>query len=522
MDDRPSEKCDGPANRRVRATLSPIAPHPSRLSRRDFLHSTGALLVPAVAASGPVEPGEIVNDVHAQLSETRVRRIVRPQTADDVAHAIRESASRGEAVSICGARHAMGGQPFGGDTLLLDMRALSRVRAFDRDRGLIDVESGIQWPELVTYLIDAQRTTARSWGIRQKQTGADRLTIGGAMAANAHGRGLTMAPFVGDIESFELIDASGDRRVCSRTSNPELFRLAIGGYGLWGVVTAATLRLAPRRKVQRIVEVRPVDGLMEAFAARIAEGFLFGDFQYAIDPASPDFMRKGVFSCYRPVPDDTPMQAQKELSDEDWGGLIQLAHTDRSRAFDRYATYYLSTSGQVYWSDVHQLSTYLDDYHRALDARAAGARGTEMITEIYVPRPALEAFFADVRETFRNSAVPIVYGTVRLIEQDSETVLPWARQPWACTIFNLHVEHTPAGIERAADAFRTLIDLGLKRQGSYFLTYHRYARRDQVEAAYPRFVEFLQLKQKYDPASRFQSDWWRHYRNMFADRLQRG
>jgi FAD/FMN-containing dehydrogenase len=137
-----------------------------------------------------------------------------------------------------------------------------------------------------------------------------------------------------------------------------------------------------------------------------------------------------------------------------------------------------------------------------------------------VPRPALEAFFADVREAIRKGAVPIVYGTVRLIEQDAETFLPWARQPWACTIFNLHVEHTPAGIERSADAFRTLIDLGLKRQGSYFLTYHRYARRDQVEAAYPRFVEFLQLKQTYDPSGRFQSDWWRHYRDMFADRLQ--
>jgi FAD/FMN-containing dehydrogenase len=492
-----------------------------RLTRRAFLHTTGALLVPRVAAPQAGEPGETVNDVHAQLSETRVRRVVRPRSIDDVATAIRDAASRGEAVSICGGRHAMGGQQFGAGTTLLDMRSLSRVRAFDRERGLIEIDAGLQWPELVTYLVDGQRDAAKPWGIAQKQTGADRLTIGGALSANAHGRGLRMAPFVSDIESFELIDAAGERRVCSRTSNAELFQLAIGGYGLFGVVTAATLRLVPRRKVRRIVEVRPVEGLMDAFDSRIADGFMFGDFQYAIDPASPDFMRKGVFSCYRPVADDTPMPpAQAELSDSDWSALIQLAHSNRSAAFERYASYYVSTSGQVYWSDVHQLSTYLDDYHRALDARGAGARGTEMITEIYVPRAALEAFFADVRDTFRNSAVPIVYGTVRLIEQDTDTFLPWARQPWACTIFNLHVEHTPADIERSADAFRTLIDLALRRQGSYFLTYHRYARRAQVEAAYPRFVDFLQLKQKYDPDGRFQSDWWRHYRDMFADRLQ--
>ena len=494
----------------------------SPVSRRAFLQTTGALLVPAVATPQSVETGETVNDVHAQLSETRVRRIVHPKTAEEVAATVREAAARGGSVSVCGGRHAMGGQQFGTDTTLLDMRSLSRVRAFDRQLGLIEVEAGIQWPELVTYLLEGQRDAASAWGIAQKQTGADRLTIGGAMAANAHGRGLRMAPFASDVDSFELIDAAGERRVCSRSSNPGLFQLAIGGYGLFGVVTAATLRLVTRRKVQRIVEVRPVEGLMDAFASRIADGFMFGDFQYAIDPASPDFMRKGVFSCYRPVPDHTPMPtAQGELSESDWGALIQLAHTNRTAAFDRYATYYLSTSGQVYWSDVHQLSTYLDDYHRGLDARAGGVRGTEMITEIYVPRPALEPFFADVRDTFRNSAVPIVYGTVRLIEQDTDTFLPWARQPWACTIFNLHVEHTRAGIERSADAFRTLIDLGLKRQGSYFLTYHRYARREQVEAAYPRFVEFLQRKEAHDPHGRFQSDWWRHYRDMFSDRVER-
>ncbi|MEE8623381.1 MAG: hypothetical protein V3T27_05805, partial [Alphaproteobacteria bacterium] len=33
------------------------------------------------------------------------------------------------------------------------------------------------------------------------------------------------------------------------------------------------------------------------------------------------------------------------------------------------------------------------------------------------------------------------------------------------------------------------------------------------------FAEFLRLKRKHDPAERFQSDWYRHYRAMFADTL---
>src|SRR5207247_6017076 len=52
---------------------------------------------------------------------------------------------------------------------------------------------------------------------------------------------------------------------CMRTENPELFRLVHGGYGLFGTVTAIQLRLVPRRKVERVVEIRTVDDLMAAF-----------------------------------------------------------------------------------------------------------------------------------------------------------------------------------------------------------------------------------------------------------------
>jgi len=103
----------------------------------------------------------------------------------------------------------------------------------------------------------------------------------------------------------------------------------------------------------------------------------------------------------------------------------------------------------------------------------------------------------------------VIYGTIRLIDEDAETVLAWARGRRACIIFNLHVEHTPAGIARSGVAFRALIDLALARGGSFFLTYHRHATRDQLLAAYPRLPEFLAAKDAYDPRRIFTSDWHR-------------
>jgi FAD/FMN-containing dehydrogenase len=508
--------CGAPDARRRRPRTHTEA---AMLTRRHFLVTAGALGVTTATGRGAADDGaQWVDDVHARLNRTRVHSVVRPTSVAQVRRAIVQAGRDGRALSIAGGRHAMGGQQFGADTVLLDMRDMRRVLALDTERGVADVEAGIEWPELVSELARLQVGRQHSWSIVQKQTGADRFSIGGALAANVHGRGLRFRPIVQDVESFTLVNAAGRVIVCSRDANAELFRLVIGGYGLFGVVTSVRLRLAPRRKLRRVVEVRVTDGLDDAFAQRIAAGFEYGDFQFAIDPASDDFLRTGVFSCYRPVPDDTPVPAaQRELRVEDWGELLYLAHTDKRRAFELYRDHYLATDGQVYWSDEHQLGVYVDDYHREIDRRlGAHDPATEMITELYVPRPRLADFLAAMRDDFRRQGVDLIYGSVRLVERDDETVLAWAREPWACVVLNLHVVHTPDGLAHAADAFRRLIDLAAGRGGTYYLTYHHWATRAQVEACHPRLAECLRIKRAHDPEERFQSEWYRHHRAMFS------
>ncbi len=491
------------------------------ITRRQFLKAGGlvCLLPFPVALTRAAPTGVLVNDIHSQLNATRVHRVVTPQSLDEVMAAVHAARREDRALSIAGGRHAMGAQAFATDGVLIDIRKLDRVLRFDPEHRTIEVESGIQWPALADYLATVQEGRAQPWGFAQKQTGADRLTIGGALAANVHGRGLTMKPFIGDVESFTLVNAAGEVLRCSRSENAELFRLAIGGYGLFGVIYSVTLRLVPRRKIERVVQIIDVEELMPALRGRIAAGFLYGDFQYSIDTGSDEFMRRGVFSCYKPVASSIPIPpGQKKLSEAQWSELIYLTHADKAAAFRRYADYYLSTSGQVYWSDTHQMSSYTDDYHLALDRRLGAAhKATELITEIYVEREALPAFMREVGEDFRKNDVNVIYGTVRLIERDDESFLAWATKPYACIIFNLHVVHTPEGLRHAAAAFRRLIDHGIRHGGSYYLTYHKYATREQVLHCYPQFPEFLRLKRRYDAKEVFQSDWYRHYKKMLAD-----
>ncbi|MGA2414425.1 MAG: FAD-binding protein [Candidatus Sulfotelmatobacter sp.] len=489
------------------------------ISRREFIAGS-AVLAATASLPRPASASEsiLVNDIHSQLNATRVLQVLQPHSTEEVQQIIRSARKERKLISVAGGRHAMGGQQFGTGTLLLDIRKLNRLLHLDRDRGILQAEAGIEWPELIQNYLALQTAAANSWGIAQKQTGADRLTLAGSIAANAHGRGLKMKPFISDVESFVLVDGTGTVHTCSRSENPELFQLVHGGYGLFGVVTSVKLGLVPRTKVERVVEIRTTDDLMPAFEKRIVDGFLYGDFQFSIERDSEDFLHKGVFSCYRPVPADTPIFEQRQLSDENWRQLLLLAHTDSRKAFQTYADYYLSTNGQIYWSDLHQLSIYPDNYHREIDAqRHAPYPATEVIAEIDVPRPTLREFFDEVRADFRENKVELIYGTVRLIERDDESFLPWAKQPYACVIFNLHTVHSPEGLQRSGDAFRRLIEMAIKRNGTFYLTYHRDATRQQVEKCYPQFAEFLRLKKKHDPEERFQSDWYRAYKKMFAD-----
>lgn len=453
----------------------------------------------------------ILNDIHSQLNPTSVREIHSPRSIERIQELVRSARERKLAISISGGRHSMGGQQFGEGTLHLSMTDFNRILSLDEERGLIEVESGIQWPEIIEWL--SKRKSG--WAIRQKQTGADRLSIGGALSSNIHGRGLKMRPMIDDVESFTLVDANGDIKTCSRKENVELFRLAIGGYGLFGIIGTVKLRLSPLTTLKRVVRIIDASDFVALAERRINEGFRYGDFQFAIDPHSREFMKTGVASLYQAVPTpETMPEKQKELSESDWLDLIGLAHADKKKAFEFYSKYYLSTDGQLYQSDTHQLGVYLDDYHRKLPGNA---QATEMISEIYVPRSKLGVLFRRLREDFRRKNVNVIYGTVRLIEKDRESFLAWAKEDYAAIVFNFHVEHDDQGIKRAKREFRLIIDRALELGGSYFLTYHSWATRRQVLRAYPQMPAFLRLKKKYDPEERFQSEWYRHHKKLVAN-----
>ncbi|HKO68056.1 MAG TPA: FAD-binding oxidoreductase [Burkholderiaceae bacterium] len=469
----------------------------------------------------------LLNDVHSQLNPTRVARVERPLTLAELQALVVSARAKKQYISTAGGRHAMGGQQFAADTLHVDTTQMEKVLVSDGERGLLTMEAGAMWPAIIaaTHVMPSEGRPA--WAIRQKQTGVDAVTLGGSIAANAHGRGLAMQPLSDDIEELTLVDALGNVVVCNRSKNAELFSLVIGGYGLFGIVYSATLRLTPRVLLQREVDIIDLDDAMNAVFRRVDEGCLYGDFQFVIDATDDRFLRRGVLACYKPASIQTPpSDTTADLDPKEWLQLLRLAHQDKRAAFRLYASHYLNTDGNCYWSDTMQLSTYIPSYAEALaeplDNTSEGApRETLVIGEYYVPRESLPLFMQRAGNILRAFGTEVIYGTIRSILCDTTSFLPWAKADFACVIFNLRTPHNDAGLLRTADTFRALIDVSIELRGSFFLTYHRAASPSQVAACYPNFRQWLAKKKLHDPSERFTSTWYMHYRDAFASESPR-
>ena len=155
------------------------------LSRRELLKQgarAGATLALAPAGCSGPHLGTWVNDVHSRLNRTQVARVERPQSVEALRDALKRARGERRAVSVAAGRHAMGGQQFGSDTVLIDTTRLDRLVAFDPEEGTVTVEAGIGWPKLIPEVIALQEGAPLQWGIRQKQTGADRLSLGAGLS----------------------------------------------------------------------------------------------------------------------------------------------------------------------------------------------------------------------------------------------------------------------------------------------------------------------------------------------------
>jgi len=144
--------------------------------------------------------------------------------------------------------------------VLLHARGLDRFIDFDPDSGVLECEAGVLLGEILALVVP------QGWFL-PVTPGTRLATVGGAIANDVHGKNHAVAGCFGDhVLQFELLRSDGSRQLCSPAANAALFQATVGGLGLTGLVTRATLRLRRVSGAGMEVETRRFGRLADFFA----------------------------------------------------------------------------------------------------------------------------------------------------------------------------------------------------------------------------------------------------------------
>lgn len=403
------------------------------------------------------------------------------------------------AVSFAGARHSMGGQTAAQHGIAIDMTGYRGAR-YDATSQTVTTRAGTRWTDVIAEL----ERHGRSVAVMQSN---NVFTVGGSVSVNAHGWQPLSPPIAGTVESLRVVLPDGRAATLSRTQEPELFSLVLGGYGLFGAILDIELRTVPNARYRAHREFVDTAGYGDAFAREVAAnpsqaGLAFG----RIGIAPSRFMEESILTVFRP--EDGPVPALAPTPPSTLSRLVFRGQVGSDYGKE------LRWKAERWIGDRRVRTTV--SRNAVLDEGIAGyvnrdPASTDILQEYFVPRAALGAFVDAARPILRDGGVDLLNITVRDVSEDRDAFLRYADRDMFALVLFFHLPRTADGDARLAAVGARLTDAALAQGGRYYLPYRLDASPDQFRRAYPQAERFFALKRQYDPDGVLSNELYRRY-----------
>lgn len=142
------------------------------------------------------------------------------------------------------------------DATLLSLDHFSGVENVNTALTQANIWSGTRLFNLDQYLEPIQQSLMQQGDI-------DQQSLAGAVSTGTHGTGLNLHCISAYVEAFELLTASGDILTCSRQDNPNIFEAGRVSLGSLGILTKITMQNKPRYKLKEHVRLCSVKEFFE-------------------------------------------------------------------------------------------------------------------------------------------------------------------------------------------------------------------------------------------------------------------
>ena len=491
--------------------LAPLAADPQREKDCGDVLPSFAPLQARRAAPEPVwsQKGGTVNDASC-LDRTRVAGVVAPRSERQVADLLAYARATGLTISPAGVRHSMGGQAFRSGGIMLDLRDLNEIE-IHADRSTITVGAGATWHEI-------QKAIHPRFAIKSMQS-TDIFTVGGSISVDAHGMDHRAGAVMNSLRSIRIMLADGRIVTASPTEKPDLFRLAVGGYGLFGIILSADIEVVPNDVYTSGRELVSVNELPRTLGRLIADPSV--RLMYAHMSTAPDtLLDETLIYTYRKVPGE----ASPDLSDVGWVKSRRLIMNlaKRSPAFQRLKWWAeknaerrfegcaVGRSAAIRSGEACFVSRNEPMHDSVLYLKDAQNGDTNILQEYFLPRDQLLPFIEALRPIVRSERANLLNASVRVVGREGN-FLSYAPEPAYSVALYFNQRTDREGNARMERLTSDLINLAQAHGGRFFLPYQLYYTPQQLERSYPEIRDFFAEKRKWDPEGRFSNTWYERY-----------
>ncbi len=376
---------------------------------------------------------------------------------------------------------------------------VNRLLEFDAVHGVLRVESGVTLAEILEVIVP------QGWFL-PVTPGTKFVSLGGCVAADVHGKNHHHDGSFGDhVLGVELILADDSHVACSPAENSELFWATVGGMGLTGIIGEVTLKLIPITSAYMMVRHHVAGNLEQLF--RLMQDATIDD-RYTVawidSMASGGQLGRGIAMCgHHAVVEELPAGFDNALA----------AKPKRGRpvpfSFPAWALNPLSIgafNALYYRHEGKKQQPFLagyDPYFYPLDAigqwnRMYGKRGFVQYQCVIPEAAAFEGIKA-LLEELSSSRRPSFLAVLKRFGAQGRGLLSF---PMAGYTLALDLPIRDEGLFVLLDKLDEIV---LRHGGRVYLAKDARLSAESFRAMYPRYGEWLRIKNAVDPQNRFSS-----------------
>ncbi len=391
-------------------------------------------------------------------------------------------------ISIVGKKHSMGGQTINDNSLYLSLEKINHLE-FDNKENLLTIGSGATWIDAIYFL------NKRKKSVHVMQSFSD-FSIGGSISVNAHGWHPGAGPLGNTIQELLVYTPEQGVTKCSPNLNNELFSLVIGGYGLYGIILEAKIKVIDNIKLKYSLKIINPDNYVNIYKHMTENDPNINLIYGRLDVSYDNFLNEATINTYNSVSTE-PIKSILNYKINEFKRMIFMASV-RSNYGKKLRWFLEKRITPLINDKITTRNFILDDRSDLIKNKHQGS--VDILHEYFIPDSNVNNFIDGLKSILPNEKIDLLNITIREVATDIVSIMPYARENvfGFVMLFNqLKTENHEIEMKQLT---QQLINLCHKHKGVYYLPYRLHASSDQFHKQYPMAETAFNLKSKYDKA----------------------